>query len=51
MYKIETKYLKSVETKDWVCQNCNIQRDSESDIENDNYDLNKSPDFTITSVR
>ena len=48
--KLKTKCLKSVETKDWVCQNCNIQRDSESDIENDNYNLNKSSDFNITNV-
>ena len=33
-----------------MCQNCNIQRDSESDIENDNYNLNESPDFNITNV-
>ena len=48
--KLKPKYLKSVETKDWVCQNCNIQRDSESDIENDTNNLNESPEFNITNV-
>ena len=47
---LKPKYLKSEEAKDWVCQTCNIQMDSECDIENDTNNLNESPEFNITNV-
>ena len=47
---MKPKYLKSIATKDWVCQNCNIQRNSESDIKNDTNNLSESPEFNITNV-
>ena len=30
-----------------MCQNCNIQNDSDSDIENDRNNLNELPEFDI----
>ena len=44
------KKCTKLKPKDWVCQNCNSQRDSESDIENDTNNLNESPEFNITNV-
>ena len=43
--KLEPKQLKSLKVNEWVCQNCSVQRDPNSDIEN----LNKSPKFNTDS--